>query len=303
MNFEKFLVEYGLYDRMEISVTDYNDLIDFLSGNQKIDIYCSKCGEKRTFNAVPNEIRLPERKSKSIKLNLFDSQDEQKSREIAACIRAQKEREEIHQFEVFQNENRLIVLNYMCGRDESHKLAYVLLLEENSIQKIGQYPSYADIDIPQAEIYRKELGKEYYNELKRAIGLYSCNVGIGSFVYLRRILEKIIMDGLQAAIADRVITQEEFELDENKHQRRVEDKIKLLSAYLPKVLSENKIAYGIVSKGIHELSEEECRRYFPVLEQLIKMCLDEIIAEKARKISQAELKRKIGDISSEIKSK
>ena len=65
-------------------------------------------------------------------------------------------------------------------------------------------------------MYKKELGDGYYKELKRAIGLYSSNVGIGSYVYLRRIVEKIILDGLQEAIAVGAVTEEQFELDLKK---------------------------------------------------------------------------------------
>lgn len=200
-------------------------------------------------------------------------------------------------------DNELTVLHYVCSRDYSHQLTFVLLIDEFTIQKIGQYPSYADIDIPQADVYRKKLGRKYYNELKRAIGLYSRNVGIGSYVYLRRITEKLILDALQEAVKEGVVTQEEFEIDENKHQRRVEDKIKLLSEYLPKPLVDNKAVYGVISKGIHELDEDECIKYFPVIEQLIKMCLDESIAKKKKKSDEEELKKKLAAITTEIKGK
>lgn len=100
-----------------------------------------------------------------------------------------------------------------------------------------------------------------------------------------------------------MITQERFELDEKNHQRRVEDKIKLLSDYLPKPLVENKAVYGIISKGIHELEEDECMRYFPVVEQLIKMCLDEHIAEKKKKADEEELRKQLSAITNEIKGK
>lgn len=99
------------------------------------------------------------------------------------------------------------------------------------------------------------------------------------------------------------VTEEQFELDENNHQRRVEKKIKLLADYLPKSLTDNKGAYGIISKGIHELSEEECMQYFPVLEYLIKMCLNETIEKKRKIQDEAELKKRINAITSEIKKK
>ena len=47
MECEKFLVEYGLYDKQKIEYEDFTDLINLLSSKVKIDVYCSKCKEKR----------------------------------------------------------------------------------------------------------------------------------------------------------------------------------------------------------------------------------------------------------------
>lgn len=303
MECEKFLVEYGLYDKQKIEYEDFTDLINLLSGKVKIDVYCSKCKEKRIFSAVTNKIKLPQ-ENKLVRMNVFaEYGDEEENRQIRESLAAQEQREEQERFEQFLKDNGLVTLKYFCSKDESHSLTYILFIEDGYIRKIGQYPSYADIDIPQAEVYKKELGEGYYKELKRAIGLYSSNVGIGSYVYLRRIVEKIILDGLQEAIAVGAVTEEQFELDENNHQRRVEEKIKLLADYLPKSLTDNKGAYGIISKGIHELSEEECMQYFPVLEHLIKMCLNEAIEKKRKIQDEAELKKRINAITSEIKKK
>lgn len=247
MDNEKFLVELGLYDKVKIGYEDYLDLINLLSGKEKIDLFCSKCREKRTFIAKSNKVKVS-KKYEPITVNIFETYGEQskEDEEIYNSIKAQEEREKRQEFEQFLKDNEFTVLHYVCSRDNSHQLTFVLLIDEFTIQKIGQYPSYADIDIPQADVYRKELGRKYYNELKRAIGLYSCNVGIGSYVYLRRIIEKLILDALQEAVKEGVVTQEEFEIDENKHQRRVEDKIKLLSEYLPKPLVDNKAVYGVI---------------------------------------------------------
>lgn len=304
MENEKFLVESGLYDKCKIGYDDYSDLISLLSGEQKIDLYCNECKEKRTFFPKKNKIKVPKKESIG-RINIFEEygEENEEREEMYRSMKGQEEREERERFEQFLEDNKFIVLKYICSRNENHQMVFILFIDGLTIQKIGQYPSYADIDIPQANIYRKELGKKYYNELKRAIGLYSCNVGIGSFVYLRRIVEKLILDALQEAIEAGKITQEEFELDENKRQRSVKDKIKLLSEYLPKPLVENKEVYGVMSKGIHELEEDECIKYFPVIEQLIKMCLDESIAEKKKKADAEELKKKLSAITSEIKGK
>ena len=48
--------------------------------------------------------------------------------------------------------------------------------------------------------YSLILGKQYYNELKRSIGLHSHGVGISSFVYLRRIIEKLVYNAFTSAV-------------------------------------------------------------------------------------------------------
>lgn len=57
---------------------------------------------------------------------------------------------------------------------------------------------------------------------------------------------------------------------------------------LPDFLVSNIKIYSILSKGIHELDEEECKKSFPILRQAIEMILDQQIEEK-----EQEVKRKI----------
>lgn len=114
------------------------------------------------------------------------------------------------------------------------------------------------------------------------------------------------MDAMEVAIKDGAITRDDFDYivdDDKKHPRRVEDKIKLLSDYLPKILTENKNVYGVISKGIHELEEDECLKYFPVVEKIIKMCLTEVIELKRKKKEADELNSMLSSIATEIKKK
>ena len=73
----------------------------------------------------------------------------------------------------------------------------------------------------------------------------------------------------------------------------------MLSEYLPKALTNNMVSYGIISKGIHELSEEECIDYFPVLHDLIIMILRQW--EKIRRDEEEE--KKISVALNQIASK
>jgi len=70
---------------------------------------------------------------------------------------------------------------------------------DSILMKVGQYPSVADIHIGRIKQYNSVLDKSLIKELTRAIGLAANGVGIGSFVYLRRIFEKLIMDAFNIA--------------------------------------------------------------------------------------------------------
>jgi hypothetical protein len=82
----------------------------------------------------------------------------------------------------------------------------------------------------------------------------------------------------------------------------MDDKIDLLKSYLPAFLIKNKSLYGILSKGIHELKEQECLDIFPVVKLGIELILDEKIKlkEQEDKIKHAE--QLIGKVSANLKS-
>src|SRR5581483_7048867 len=64
--------------------------------------------------------------------------------------------------------------------------------------------------------------------------------------------------------------------NEEDYQRgRVVEKIKMLKGYLPDLMVKHSGVYSILSKGIHELSEDECLRYFKPLQAAIELILNE----------------------------
>ena len=60
----------------------------------------------------------------------------------------------------------------------------------------------------------------------------------------------------------------------------------MLADYLPTTLVDRPEFYGIVSKGIHELSEDDCIEFFPIMQKFIIMILRQL--EKARKDKEDE---------------
>ncbi|MCH8303827.1 MAG: short-chain dehydrogenase [Candidatus Marinimicrobia bacterium] len=190
----------------------------------------------------------------------------------------------------------LTEIEYHCTRLNAHRYYIYYFKQGKLFTKVGQFPSVADFQIPQIQRYRKILGEEQFKELTRGIGLASHGVGIGSFVYLRRIFENLIEEAHSLAQAE----DEKFkEIDYIK--ARMDEKIKIVKNFLPEFLVENRSIYTILSKGIHELSEDECLHYFEAVKIGIEQILDEKIIQKdkAEKNSKARtaLQDALGKIS------
>lgn len=127
--------------------------------------------------------------------------------------------------------------------------------------------------------------------MRKAGGLFSHGIGIGAFVYLRRIFERLIEDARAGA-----------QLDEAAfYQKRMAERVDDLKHVLPASVVRFKAAYGILSKGVHELSEEECKRFFPVIRAAIIMMLEERYEAEQKRLAANELESAFASIQNEIK--
>ena len=79
------------------------------------------------------------------------------------------------------------------------------------------------------------------------------------------------------------------------------ERVKMLDGYLPEVLINNTTIYGILSKGIHELSEEECRKYFPVVKECIYQILGMWESLRKKQADEAALSKALSAITTSIK--
>lgn len=184
-----------------------------------------------------------------------------------------------------------------CKRKGS-TLKFFLYKTDEFIVKVGQYFSLADLQY--AEIgrkYNKVLPEQDLIDLKKSIGLMAHGAGAGSLVYVRRIFENIIWRTYESHQTDIGISDKEFK------NRRMDEKIDLLKNYLPSQLIEMKAIYGILSKGVHELSENECLAYFPALKLSIILILDQRIEEEIKRKKDVETKKAIADIAKQIHGK
>jgi hypothetical protein len=238
---EELLVIDSPYTEYDIEGVPWEDVVRRLVGESAIDAYCPACERKTVFRLSTPSHQIKERA------------EELKHKTV-------------------------IVVEASCTRDWpgssslrcKGRLISVFLHDFDVLIKIGQYPSKADAD--QATLdpaINAELDKPLRRELGRAVGLRAHGIGIGSFVYLRRILESLIAEA-------HVTASKLPEWDDQLYQRsRVSERIEQLRDHLPSRLVRNARLYGILSKGVHELHEQECLDNFDLVFEAIAMILKE----------------------------
>ena len=185
--------------------------------------------------------------------------------------------------------------SFHCARIANHSMSFLFHMGRGALQKVGQIPSLADLSTPELRKHKKVLGEVRLGELTRAVGLAAHGVGIGSFVYLRRIFESLLEDHRKASEAESGDALEGYET------MRMEDKIDALRGRLPPLLVSNKKIYAILSKGIHELDEDTCLAYFPVVQKGILLILQQEEEKRARDEAEKQLTDQVGKISGMLK--
>ena len=274
MTLEEFVFNVPLYQKIDIS-NGYNDIIEQLKSNNSkicVDGYSPISKKDTTFKLIKglSDAIVPNHNGLYIVRNTRYYDDLFTERGVKDAI-------------------------FKCQRYGDTITITVFHDFDNSIiMKVGQYPSVADIHIGQVKQYDKVLEKPILKEFTKAIGLAANGVGIGSFVYLRRIFENLIYEVLEEA--KDVIDIEVFKV------QRMDEKIDTLKNYLPPFIVENKQIYGILSKGIHELEEEECLAYFDCMRQSIELILDERLVQLEKKKKEAEVKKALSSIAGKIKN-
>ena len=292
--FTRFLQQKGLYDTMEITEENINDLIALLDGRVRINSYCTECKMERVFTMRPltyytecgdNEV---ERKLSdevwSLQKHIYGSETE---------YRKENGGEWQWKNAAIDETARVLVFKFVCSMNEEHHLDYIAVADNKTFCKIGQYPSIADLTFPILDAYKKVLSANDRKEFGRAIGLYASGIGAGSYVYLRRIFERLLVQA--KTNAGEAIDNDLF------NKAHVDEKITMLKDYLPKMLTDNTVLYGILSKGIHQLSEEDCIEYFPVLRDCIFMILNEWDEMRKKKEKEESISKTLSQIASKVK--
>lgn len=163
--------------------------------------------------------------------------------------------------------------------------------------KIGQYPSFADINLQGIEKYRAVLNADQLREFSRGISLASHDVGIGSFTYLRRVFESLVEGAHQDASMEEQWSEEQ---EREYATKKMHEKIKTLAHQLPDFLVQHSGIYSVLSKGIHELSEDVCLEHFDVLKAGIELILEEKLEKHQKELKHQEISKAIKKAQSSV---
>lgn len=190
----------------------------------------------------------------------------------------------------------IFINTFRCSRNEKHdSLIFVVHIADDVLTKIGQQPSLADLQIADTRKYRPLLG-DMYPEFTKAIGLAAHGVGIGSFVYLRRIFERLVEEAHVDASHSGAWNDDAYS------KSRMSEKVTMLGDRLPEFLRDSPALYALLSKGIHELAEEECIAAFQLVRTSIELILDQHHEQKQRLTKVQEAKSGLARLMSSTKS-
>ena len=304
---EAYFLTAPLYEelqfRTEYGPREYEPVlrIEFFIGT--LDTFCRDCGKNAVFwRAIElptgNTAKVPPAHNTEELMRhafaLLPAQGGWQTRELRAELVSTR-------FSDYAGRDRYISHEFRCSRDASHVLLFFSRVRRGAepnvytLTKIGQDPSLADLQLPDYERCRKLLGNTKHRELKTGVGLASHGVGIGAFVYLRRVFETLVENAHSSA-------QQQPEWDDTQYaQARMDRKIQLLKEHLPEFLVDSRGLYGILSKGVHELDEQECLEYLKVVKVGIELILDEELDRKRREERAAATRAALGSITRSLR--
>lgn len=265
---EDLYLKIGLYE--DILHDDFSKVMEYLGAELTFDSYCCECQKDGTFKSRET-----------------DEYRRYRLMETALLGKPANSKEDSIQ-DTFQYIARI----FSCARNENHRLIFMFKTDNEKVIKIGQHPSIADLQKADLRKYRPVLSKDYL-EFATAIKIQSNGVGIGSFVYLRRIVERLIEEA-------HIKKSTETDWDEDTYKRaKVGGKIDMLKGTLDEDAHEIlKPLYGILSKGIHELDEEECLKYFGDFKIAIEFILDGKLAQHEREQKKKRVTSAVHSIAS-----
>lgn len=259
--FQDWLGDAGLYKPTYLNSSDADALARVVEKKGlRIDGYCPACGQGTVYKYFTAKKMLPHPEP------------------IMSRVRTTTTTNRV---EVFFRE-ALADVTFHCARESYHTLRIIFSIAKDNengytITKIGQLPSKFDLVSADLRKYGKQSPTDS-KELHAAAMCDSAGFHVAAFAYLRRVFERRLEIAHEATKKDPGWNESSYD----PKQMRMEDRIAALRNHLPDFLVENRKIYSILSKGIHELTEEECSEAFSTIQVGITLILDEELERRER---------------------
>lgn len=275
--YKTYKVSIDQKKNIEIFLSQDTDFDDVFESPILFDTYCPQCKKESTFK------------------NLFTEKKRTTANFEIGYVEGHRNTYGVEAWD----SPRMYVKEFVCSRDSSHVNMYIFLLSykyksDLSLTKIGEYPSTLVTHTLNLKKYRKHF-KSYHDELVMSLKAYSNGIGVGSFVYLRRIFEDLVW---KAYDKHKIKFNDSDDLE--FRNKTMADKIDYVKDELPDFLVEKKYLYSILSKAIHSLEESYCLQNYNFVKDSILLILDQEIEKIEKNAKIKNLEKKIGDIHSDI---
>lgn len=171
-----------------------------------------------------------------------------------------------------------------CGQN----VFFLFYFDGNSIIKLAQYPSLYDVSRDELKKYQKNqlIDKDSFKEIYKAETCASSGYYVAAYTYMRRVYETMLMSVF-------IDNREAIGLSEDEFRRLHSDKkLETIKEYLAIDDEIYLPLYGLLSAGIHAMSEEQCCEDYVVL----KPILLEILSEQKAKQEKADNRKKLKEL-------
>lgn len=261
------LLNQGVYGK--ISSVDFKTFDSVFNGGNTIsslDLYCPTCKADKTF--VFNNIHSTD--------VLGTSQiTVQGGRVFRANIRG---------------------LTYMCPTCKN-RIYFLVYHDGENIIKLAQYPSLYDVSRDELKKYQKNnlIDNESFSQIYKAELCASSGYYVAAYTYMRRVYETMLLSVFDRNKEEIGLTEDDFrKLHSDKKLETIKDYLAIDDEiYLP--------LYGLLSAGIHAMTEEQCCEDYNVLKSILLDILAEQKAKKEKESKRKELKELFAKRKGEMK--
>lgn len=286
------LLDAPLYTPVEVPVTRVNNFARQLRIlDIKLDLYCPTCCQQSTFHTLQSDAT--------------ERMLEQERVDAATVMTpAAMHRPPVVWAGDFQ-------LRLRCGRVDRHISDFHFRTELHpliempngdkkapntvSFVKFGQWPSLTDFQVGNLTPLEEGLSKLQRKEFVRAINCAAHGFNVAACVYYRRVFESVMDEAREKCMEAKGMKEwPEYQSAASG------ERIQLLVGFLPEFMTEHPHLYRILSIGVHQLTEEDCKKEMPMLRQAMELIFEDKVAQVRKEKQRLAVSKMLSQSSSAL---